>query len=146
MPSSTSLPCSGKNAWAEDFFHAGIYVFLAGALVSVFAALTGFLGLVQVLGEGAQARRTINTHAVAMITVTVLALTDIALRLDTYNTRDYPTTVTWVLSVVDALPRLHRQHLRRQPGVRVRLQRGDGRRPSSLARIRDRRLSRPALR
>ena len=91
------------NAWAEDFFHAGTYVIVAGAIVSVFAALTGFWDWWKSSEKGTQARRTINTHAWAMITVTVLALLNIALRLDTYNTRDYPNTATWLLSVVVAL-------------------------------------------
>jgi uncharacterized membrane protein len=91
------------NAWAVDFFHAGTYVFVGGAIVSVFAALTGAWDWWKSSEKGTQARRTINTHAWAMITVTVLVLIDIALRLDTYNTRDYPNTATWLLSVVIAV-------------------------------------------
>jgi uncharacterized membrane protein len=91
------------HAWARDFFHAGTYVFLGGAAVSVLAALTGFWDWWKSSEKGTQARRTINTHAWSMITVTVLALVDIALRLETYNTRSYPNAATWVISVVVAL-------------------------------------------
>lgn len=89
--------------WARDFFHAGTYVFVGGAAVSVLAALTGFWDWWRASEKGTQARRTINTHAWAMITVTVLALVDIALRLSTYNTRAYPDAATWILSVVVTL-------------------------------------------
>jgi uncharacterized membrane protein len=91
------------HAWSRDFFHAGTYVFVGGAAVSVLAALTGLWDWWKSSEKGTQARRTINTHAWTMITVTVLALVDIALRLDTYNTRAYPNATTWIVSVVVAL-------------------------------------------
>ena len=92
-----------KEDWAQDFFHAGTYVFIGGAAVSVLAALTGFWDWWRSSEKGTQARRTINTHAWTMILVTVLALVDIALRLDTYNTRTSPNVATLLLSVVVAL-------------------------------------------
>ena len=49
-----------------------------------------------------QARRTANTHAWTMITVTVLALIDIALRLNAYHTRTHPSVAILVLSLVVA--------------------------------------------
>jgi uncharacterized membrane protein len=91
------------NAWARDFFRAGTFVFIGGALVSVFAALTGFWDWWKSSEKGTQARRTINAHASIMILVTVLALTDIGLRLSGYDTRAYPTAGVWILSVVIAL-------------------------------------------
>ena len=91
------------DAWAIDFFRAATYVFVAGAAVSVFAALTGFWDWLRSTEPGTQARRTANTHAWTMITVTILALTDIALRLNVYHTRTHPNIAILVLSVVVAL-------------------------------------------
>lgn len=90
------------HGWARDFFHAGTYVFVAGAVVSVLAALTGFWDWLRSTEKGTQARRTANTHALAMISVTLLALADIALRLNAYNTRTHPTIAILVLSLVVA--------------------------------------------
>ena len=68
----------------------------------VLAALTGFWDWLRSTEKGTQARRTANTHAWTMITVTVLALVDIALRLNVYHTRTYPSVVILVLSIVVA--------------------------------------------
>ena len=88
--------------WSRDFFRAGTFVFIGGAVVSVLAALTGFWDWWKSSEKGTQARRTINAHASVMILVTVLALTDIGLRLADYD-RTYPSAAVWVLSVVVAL-------------------------------------------
>jgi len=94
----------GRNdAWARDFFRAGTYVFIGGAAVSVLAILTGFWDWLRSTEKGTQARRTANTHAWTMIAVTVLALTNIALRLNVYHTRTYPTVAILVLSIVIAV-------------------------------------------
>jgi uncharacterized membrane protein len=90
------------DTWARDFFRAGTYVFVAGAVVSVFTALTGFWDWLRSTEKGTQARRTANTHALAMITVTVLALVDVALRLNAYHTRTHPSIAILVLSLVVA--------------------------------------------
>ena len=89
--------------WAREFWHAGTYVFIAGAVVSVFAALTGLWDARKSSEAGTQARRTINTHATIMITVTVLALVDIAWRLNDYHTEPVTPIGIGVLSVVIAL-------------------------------------------
>src|SRR5262249_39281049 len=62
------------DSWAVDFFRAGTYVFIGGAAVSVLAALTGFWDWLRSSEAGTQARRTANTHALTMVTVTVLAI------------------------------------------------------------------------
>jgi uncharacterized membrane protein len=90
------------HTWARDFFHAGTYVFIGGAGVSVLTALTGFWDWLRSTEKGTQARRTANTHAVTMIAVSVLALIDIALRLNVYNTRTHPNVAILVLSIVVA--------------------------------------------
>ena len=91
-----------SHSWAGEFWHAGTYVFIGGAAVSVLAAITGFWDAWKSSEAGTQARRTINTHAAAMVTVTVLALADIAWRLDGYNTEAYTPTAIMILSVVIA--------------------------------------------
>lgn len=90
------------ESWAVHFFRAGTFVFIAGAAVSVLAALTGFWDWLRSTKKGTQARRTANAHAWTMIAVTVLALVDIALRLNVYDTRTYPTILILVLSIVVA--------------------------------------------
>lgn len=91
------------DAWARDFFRAGTYVLIGGATVSVLAALTGFWDWLRSTEKGTQARRTANAHAWTMITVTILALADIALRLNVYYTRTHPNVAILVLSIVVAL-------------------------------------------
>ncbi len=90
------------DPWAVDYFRAGTYVFVGGAAVSVLTALTGFWDWLRSSEKGTQARRTANTHAWTMITVTVLALVDIALRLNVYHTRTHPDVAILVLSIVTA--------------------------------------------
>jgi uncharacterized membrane protein len=91
------------HSWAHEFWHAGTYVFVGGAAVSVLAALTGFWDAWKSSEAGTQARRTINTHATIMVTVTVLALTDIVWRLNDYHTEYVTPTAIAVLSAVIAL-------------------------------------------
>jgi len=74
-----------QNDWARDFYRAGTFVFVGGAAVSVLAALTGFWDWLRSTTKGTQARRTVNTHAWIMVTVTVLALADIVVRLAGYG-------------------------------------------------------------
>ena len=91
------------ESWAVQFFHAGTYVFVAGAAVSVLTALTGFWDWLRSTEAGTQARRTANAHASTMVLVTLLALTDIVLRIVDYDSRSYPSVLVLVLSIVIAL-------------------------------------------
>jgi uncharacterized membrane protein len=94
----------GKNHdWARELWHAGTYVFVSGVAVSVLAAVTGLWDAWKSSEAGTQARRTINTHATIMVTVTVLALGDVAWRLNDYHTEPITPTGIAVLSVVIAL-------------------------------------------
>ena len=88
------------HTWAHDFWHAGTFVFVAGGAVSVLAALTGLWDAWKSSEAGTQARRTINTHAAIMVTVTVLALIDIVWRLNDYHTAMVTPAGIAVLSVV----------------------------------------------
>jgi uncharacterized membrane protein len=91
------------RGWARELWHAGTFVFLFGAATSVFAALTGLWDARNSSQAGTQARRTINTHATIMITVTVLALADVVWRLNTYHSNLVAPMGIVVLSVVIAL-------------------------------------------
>ena len=90
------------HAWAREMWHAGTFTFVAGAAVSVLAALTGLWDAWKSSEAGTQARRTINTHATIMLTVTVLGLIDVAWRLNDYHTELVTPTGIVVLSVVIA--------------------------------------------
>jgi uncharacterized membrane protein len=94
----------GKNrTWARELWHAGTFVFVVGVAVSVFAALTGLSDAWKSSEAGTQARRTINTHATIMLTVTVLAVADVAWRLNDYHTELVAPVAIMVLSVVIGL-------------------------------------------
>ena len=90
------------HTWSRELWHAGTFVFVAGAAASVLAALTGFIDWLRSSQAGTQARRTANTHATIMLTVTALAIIDIALRLNGYHTHAFAPTGITVLSVVIA--------------------------------------------
>ncbi|MGD9999790.1 MAG: DUF2231 domain-containing protein [Ilumatobacteraceae bacterium] len=94
---------SEDRGWAREMWHAATYTFIAGAAVSVFAALTGWWDARKSSRAGTQARRTINTHATIMITVTVLALANIVWRLNGYNTEPVTPLGIVILSVVIAV-------------------------------------------
>jgi uncharacterized membrane protein len=91
-----------SHDWARELWHAGTYVFIGGAVASVLAALTGLFDWLRSSEPGTQARRTANTHAVIMLTVTLLALVDIALRLNSFHTETSTPAGIVVLSVVVA--------------------------------------------
>ena len=91
------------HGWSHDFYRAGSFTLIGGAAVSVLAALTGFVDWLTSTPKGTQARRTANAHALAMVTVTLLVLGDIALRVfNSWDDTFAPGGVT-VLSVVIAL-------------------------------------------
>src|SRR5262249_47213283 len=67
------------HTWSREMWPAGTFIIIGGAAVSVLAAVTGFVDWLRSSEPGTQARRTANTHAVIMLTVTVLTLVNIAL-------------------------------------------------------------------
>ena len=94
----------GKDhSWAGEFWHAGTFCFVAGVAASVFAALTGLWDAWKTSEAGTQARRTINSHATIMVSVTVLAIVDTIWRLNSYHTEAVTPVGLVVLSVVIAL-------------------------------------------
>jgi len=97
---------------AHDFFAAATFVMVAGFIVSLGAALTGFMdwwkGIPRdkssgVIGKAkhTQAWRTINWHATVMVTVTVITLIDVILRVGGFE--EGQTQASWlVLSLIGA--------------------------------------------
>src|SRR5262245_51237955 len=92
-----------SHAWAREFWHAGTFVFIGGAAVALLTVLTGLWDAWKSSEAGTQARRTINTHATIMVTVTVLALANIAWRLNDYHIRSHTPGGIVALSVVIAV-------------------------------------------
>ena len=90
------------SPWARDFYRAGTYVVIGGVVASLGAALTGLWDWWRSSEPGTQARRTVNTHATIMVTVTLLALGDVAARLVGYHGRTHPTPLVVTLSVAVA--------------------------------------------
>jgi uncharacterized membrane protein len=97
---------------ARDFFVAGTYVIIAGAVVSLGAAVTGFWdwwkGVEREPSTGflgrakhTQVWRTINWHMTVMLTVTALVVVDIVVRLVQLD-EGHAELPTMVLSVVVA--------------------------------------------
>jgi uncharacterized membrane protein len=90
------------HSWGRDFWHAATFVLIGGAAVSVLAALTGLIDWLRSTEAGTQARRTANTHALIMVTVTVLVLVDIALRLAGWDDELSTPVGIMIVSVVVA--------------------------------------------
>ena len=88
---------------ARQLYVAGTWTLLGGAGVSLLAALTGWADWHRSSEPGTQARRTINAHALTMITVTAIVLVDLAIRGLGQNDRASTSAVVLVLSVVAAL-------------------------------------------
>ena len=99
----SSAVAGRDHTWPRELWHAGPFIFVGGAAVSVLAALTGLWDAWKSSEAGTQARRTINAHATIMVTVTVLALADLAWRLSDYRTEPATPVGIAVLSVVIAL-------------------------------------------
>ncbi len=87
----------------RELYLAATWVLLGGAAVSVMTALTGWADWHRSSEPGTQARRTINAHAITMITVTVLVLVNLTLRGTTWSDRASVPGLVLVLSVVAAL-------------------------------------------
>jgi uncharacterized membrane protein len=89
--------------WARDFYRAGTFTMIGGAVVSLLAALTGYWDWLKSTEKGTQARRTVNAHAWTMVTVTLLVLADVVLRWFVYDGDPHTGAVVLVLSLLAAL-------------------------------------------
>ncbi len=89
--------------WARDFYRAASFTIIAGAGVSLLAALTGFWDWLRSTEPGTQARRTANAHMLTMVTVTVIVLVDVVVRIAVYWDRPHTPPLIVALSVAAAL-------------------------------------------
>jgi uncharacterized membrane protein len=103
MPGMTgdSMPLMHGRNLSHDLWRAGTFVFIAGLIVSVPTALTGFWDWLKSTPKGTQARRTANWHMAVMLTTTALVVVDILMRWK--SDQDMYTDVPiMILSVVVA--------------------------------------------
>src|SRR3954447_22947822 len=84
----------------RDFFISGTHVIIAGAIVSLGAALTGFWDWWRSTSPGNQARRTANWHMTVMLTVTGIVILDIIIRLAQWSDHVATTPLVMILSIV----------------------------------------------
>ena len=88
---------------ARQLYVVGLWLLLGAAGASILAALSGWADWRRSSEPGTQARRTINAHAITMLTVTALALVDLAVRSAAYPDDAHAPVVIVVLSVAIAL-------------------------------------------
>ena len=69
----------------RDMFRAATYVIVAGAIVSLPTAATGFWDWFKSTARGTQAWRTANAHMAAMVTVTLIVLVDVVIRIGQWD-------------------------------------------------------------
>jgi uncharacterized membrane protein len=91
------------EVWARDFYRAASFTLIAGAGVSVLAALTGLWDWLRSTEKGTQARRTANAHAATMVTVTLLVLVNVAVRVFGYWGDSSTPGIPLTLSIAAAL-------------------------------------------
>jgi uncharacterized membrane protein len=91
------------TAWSREFYQAATFVLITGAFVSLGTILTGVFDWWQSSEVGTQARRTINAHALIMICVTIIVLTDLGLRWLRYHPATQPPSSVLGLGLAAAL-------------------------------------------
>jgi uncharacterized membrane protein len=84
---------------ADDFFVSATHVLVAGAVISLPTALTGFWDWWKSTEPRTQAWRTANWHMAVMVTVTLLVIADIVVRLARWDD-GYTGPVPLVLSLL----------------------------------------------
>ena len=84
----------------RQFFVTATHVLIAGAVVSLAAALTGFWDWWRSTEPGNQARRTANFHMAVMLTVTAVVIVDIVIRLFQWSNHVATTPPVMILSIV----------------------------------------------
>jgi uncharacterized membrane protein len=85
----------------RDFFISGTHVLIAGAIVSLPTALTGFWDWLKSTEKGTQARRTANFHMLVMLTVIAIVILNVVIRLGQWD-ESHVQALPFVLSLVIA--------------------------------------------
>ncbi len=93
----------GDGSGAHALFLVSTWLVLGGLVASLGAALTGWADWHYSSEPGNQARRTINAHAIIMLSVTTLALISFILRVTAYWDAASAPVFPMILSVVIAL-------------------------------------------
>jgi uncharacterized membrane protein len=75
----------GDGRAGTDLFRASTYVLIAGAVVSLPTIVTGFWDWLKSTSPRTQAWRTANAHMAAMVVVTLVVVTDIVVRLGSWD-------------------------------------------------------------
>ncbi|MGH2821324.1 MAG: DUF2231 domain-containing protein, partial [Actinomycetota bacterium] len=75
------LSFTGDGAAARNLYAAATYVLVAGVVVTVPTALTGFWDWLRSTPKHTQAWRTANWHMTLMLTTTVVVVVDLVVRL-----------------------------------------------------------------
>jgi uncharacterized membrane protein len=88
---------------ARDFFISGTHVIIAGAIVSIGTATTGFWDWWKTAPPHTQAWRTANWHMAVMLTVTGMVIVDIIIRLRSWNSDHAGVGLTGLSIIVAAL-------------------------------------------
>ncbi len=96
---AVSFFAGSDSGIARDAYVAGTWAIIAGAIVSVPTALTGFWDWLKSTPRGTQAWRTANWHMAVMLTVTAIVVVDIVLRLGSADAAVVPGSVL-ILSVL----------------------------------------------
>lgn len=96
-PALDVIAFAGRSeSWGRDLYMAASYTLLAGAIVSVFTALTGLADWLR-MRAGSEVRRIANTHALIMVAVQGLVITNVLLRFT--DDLDETTPALLVLSL-----------------------------------------------
>jgi uncharacterized membrane protein len=88
---------------ARELYVAGTWLVLGGATVSLLAALTGWADWHRSSEPGTQARRTVNAHAIIMLSATALTLIELALRALALHDRPHTPLIVALFSVAVAV-------------------------------------------
>ena len=75
----------GDGRLAADLFRASTFVIVAGAIISVPTAATGFWDWLRSTTPRTQAWRTANAHMAAMVLVTLIVVVDIIVRIGQWD-------------------------------------------------------------
>jgi uncharacterized membrane protein len=95
-----SRVAGNDSSVGREFFISGTHVIIAGAIVSLGAALTGFWDWWRSTSPGNQARRTANWHMAVMLTVTGIVILDIIIRLAQWSDNEATSTLVMILSII----------------------------------------------
>jgi uncharacterized membrane protein len=94
---------SGHPVVARQLFVAASWTLLGGVGVALLAAVTGAVDRSRSSSVGTQARRTINAHALIMLSTTAVVIVDVVVRYTAYSSRGSSAVLLVVLSLVGAV-------------------------------------------